>query len=154
MRILIPLLMLLLAGCVPATLLPTPTLIPMTLSPQIQHAYDLLRRAGVFSGPAVGVAGTTPDTVMALRTIVAEPHAEKILQNLLNEAELPGQLYALAGLYVLDPAHARVIAPKYLVSNESIATTFGCVNARDTVANVAREIMDGSLARALAKPEP
>ncbi len=145
-----------LAGCAPATATPppTPTRILITMSPPIQQAYDLLRNTGRFSGPAVGVAATTPDTVLALRAIVQEPEAEKILQNLLHDAGLPGQLYALAGLYVLNPDEARLVAQQYETSNEQVETMFGCIVAKDTVGNVARQIMEGTLAYALAKPEP
>ena len=132
---------------------PTPTAFEVGLAPEIQPAYRLLRTPGVFSGPAVGVAATTPDTVKALRVILKDPAAENIFKQLLAEAAPAGQLYALAGLYVINPEFARMAAQPYESSPKIVHTQFGCVNAEMPISEVTKQILEGSLPRALAGTE-
>lgn len=153
------------AACRPLSLVATPTptqTIPHTptpgafeegLAPEIQPAYRLLRTTAVFSGAAVGVAATTPDTVQALRLILKDPAAEDIFRQLLAEATPAGQLYALAGLYVINPEFARTAATPYESSQEMVRTQFGCVNAEMPISEVTEQILEGSLPRALAGTE-
>lgn len=131
----------------------TPTAFETTLAPEMQEAYRLLHAPGVFSGPAVGVAATTPDAVKALRVVLKDPAAEKIFRQLLAEATSEGQLYALAGLYVINPEYARMVAKPYQSSKKMVQTQFGCVNAGMPVSEVTQQILEGNLPRALAGTE-
>ncbi len=133
--------------------IPTPSVFETTLAPEIQEAYRLLRTTGTFSDSGVGVAAAMPDTVKALRLILQDSAAEKIFQQLLAEATLEGQLYALAGLYVINPESARVAAKPYQSSEQMVQTQFGCVNARMPVSEVTQQILEGTLPRALAGTE-
>jgi len=132
---------------------PTPTAFQLGLAPEIQKAYQLLRAPGAFSGPTVGVAATTPDTVKALRVILKDPAAENIFKQLLAEATPAGQLYALAGLYVINPEFARRVAKPYESNQTMVQTQFGCVNAEMPISKVTKQILEGGLPRALAGTE-
>jgi len=132
---------------------PNPTAFEVKLAPEIQPAYRLLRTTAVFSDAAVGAAGTTPDTVKALRLILNDPAAESIFKQLLAEATPAGQLYALAGLYVINPEFARLAAKPYESSQEMVQTQFGCINAEMPISEVTMQILDGTLPRALAGNE-
>ncbi len=128
----------------------TPTAFETTLAPALQEAYRSLRTTNTFSGPAVGVAATTPDTVKALRVILKDPAAEKMLKQLLAEATWEGQLYALAGLYVINPEFARTVAKPYQSNLKMVQTLFGCITAEMPVSEVTKQILEGNLPRALA----
>lgn len=135
---------------------PTSTTTPAkTPEPEIRQAYETLRAARTFAGAHVGIAGTTPDTVLALRLLLEAPAADSLLKRLLDEATLPGQLYALAGLYLVDPDHTRAAAARYLASDAEVETMFGCIGGEQKVSDLAAQILDGDLLRALAgRPGP
>lgn len=125
---------------------------PPELSTEGQKAYEVLREAEVFAGASVGIAGTTPKTVEAFRMLLREPEADEALRALLDRATRPGQLYALAGLYFIDPDYFQRAVKPYLRSDAEVQTFFGCIMDRQRVAKMAERIEDGSLPRAFRGP--
>lgn len=62
-------------------------------------------------------------------------------------------MYTLAGLYVINPEFARMAAKPYESSQKMVQTQFGCVNAEMPISEVTKQILEGSLPRALAGTE-
>lgn len=149
----------LLASCTPFALPARPT-VPRPMptgtpaspsSPEIRQAYETLRTADAFANAHVGVIGMTPDTVLALRAILEDPAAAQLFRQLLTEAALPGQLYALAGLYLIDPDEARAAAAPYLANDAEVETVFGCLVGPEKVSDLAAQILEGDLPRSLVE---
>ena len=68
----------------------------------------------------------------------------------MDEATLPGQLYALAGLYLIDPDHVRSVAAGYQSSSQEIDCMSGCIMYKCKVSDVMESILSGEASRALA----
>lgn len=107
--------------------------------------FETVQAADKFSGAYVGIAATTPPTVLAWRTLLAQPDADRSFKLLVADATLPGQLYGLAGVYFTDPPALESLAAPYLVRPDSIWTAFGCIESRDLARSIAGRILDGTL---------
>ncbi len=59
-------------------------------------------------------------------------------------------MYALAGLYVINPEFARLAARPYESSPKMIQTQLGCGNAEMPISAVTKQILEGSPPRVLA----
>jgi hypothetical protein len=73
----------------------------------MELAVTTLRAAPSFDAAQVGYAGIAPPEVLAWRLILQHPKRDSIFSSVLSNASLPGQLYALAGLYFADGAAYR-----------------------------------------------
>jgi len=116
-------------------------LAPQPLPPE----YGTVLSTDTFSGAYVGIAATTPPTVLAWRVLLAHPDADRIFKQLLADATLPGQLYGLAGVYFTDPPAFEALAAPYLVRGDTIWTQFGCIVSLDPARMIAGRILDGTL---------
>jgi len=92
----------------------------------IKEAYNILLQADRFSGPMVGVSGQMPDTVKAFLNLLQSPRAEETFSNLLEQATLAGQLYALCGLYYADPHKFKEQIEEYRHRDDMVTTQFEC----------------------------
>jgi hypothetical protein len=102
-------------------------------------AAAVLLNTNEFASFAVGVAGTTSTQALAWRVIMQSPAADSVFKGLLAVASRPGQLYALAGLRLIDSAaYARGAAYQRSLGGE-VSTLFGCIGGRQSVA----AILDG-----------
>jgi hypothetical protein len=91
-----------------------------------QKAYNVLLHADRFSGPMIGITGRMPETVEALLSLVQAPQASEAFKALLEEATLPGQLYALCGIYFTDRKAFKQAVERYRYRDDSVETQFGC----------------------------
>ena len=118
---------------------------PPGLGPEAQKAYALLKEVNVFSSTSVGVAGTTPESVSAFRTLLAGPHASTCFKTLLEEATTAGQLYALCGLWFTDPAAFKAGIEKHRRSDAQVETLEGCIASRQPVREVIESKATGAV---------
>jgi hypothetical protein len=63
-----------------------------------------LERAQLFAVGPISEDARTSDGELSLRALLAQPEAKPKLRRLIDSASVPGQLYALLGLRVLDTA--------------------------------------------------
>src|SRR5262245_5683289 len=91
--------------------------------------YWLLLSTRVFAGSAVGDGCNVSDEVTAFRLLLKKPYADVAFKDLLQNAGLPGQLYALCGLYFTDPNAFRSVVGKYCSMEEEIPTLFYCIGS-------------------------
>lgn len=108
------------------------------------QAFEVLAKAATFSSAHVGFSGETPQTVHAFRHLLRDPDGAQIFRRLLDEASLAGQLYALAGLYLVDPSVFQEAARRYEGRAETVEAMFGgCVIDTCTVTEVVDKISAG-----------
>jgi hypothetical protein len=89
--------------------------------------YACLRVVTMFLGIAVGEGDELPKVIDAFHMILDHPRAAEAFKDLLGEARLGGQLYALCGLYLTDPATFRTAVEPYRRLRTKIdACRFGC----------------------------
>src|SRR5256885_15792624 len=81
--------------------LPTPPDLPSTSDP-ITLAAEILRQTDRFASVGVGPAGITSTQALAWRVVSQSPVADSGFRSLLRDAPRPGQLYALACLFIPD----------------------------------------------------
>jgi hypothetical protein len=89
--------------------------------------YETLRNAETFAAGHVGRAGSTSDAEAALFNLLSEPDPAPMLNRLLSEATMPGQLYALWGLAVLRSSDFDKAVKKYVSASEHVQTQNGCL---------------------------
>ncbi len=106
------------------------------LSAQGVKAYDIVRTTDTFSSAHVGFAGTTPAVVWAFRDLLAETNADAAFKSLLQEATLPGQLYALCGLWFTDQAEFKKQVARYRAMPGKVKTMVGCSVGDDALADL------------------
>jgi len=120
------------------------------LGPAGKDAFALLLHTAEFSGPTVGAIGITPDSVYAFRVLLSEPSSLEVFRILVQEASLAGQLYGLAGLYLLDELAFQSAHERFQHRREPVMTHAGCSEAEERLEDVALEIAHGELPRLLA----
>ena len=115
-----------------------------------KKAYKTLLKARMFSLDRVGIAGQTPETVEAFRFLLADPLGPQSFKQLLEEGSLPGQVYALAGIYLTDPPSFHEAAARFEDNAQMLETAFGgCVISCSSVRDLVRMISDGEIAENL-----
>jgi hypothetical protein len=112
--------------------------------------YRVLERAERFATGPVGGGAETPHEAIALEKLLEDPQAAIALRDLLERAPLPGQLYALCGLYHADRRLFSSLAGKHAGSAARVTTQHGCiVRKQGSVLDVVPRILDGSTPREL-----
>jgi hypothetical protein len=90
-------------------------------------ALEILRGADYVSlGPA-GFAAVTPSPVLAWRALIEDPEAPTLFQRLLRDASPAGQVYAMAGLYLVDLDAFRAGLPILRSHPSPIRWQDGCI---------------------------
>ena len=113
--------------------LPTAKLTPF--SSRTQSAIRLLASTREFGGSAVGVAGLPTPQVVALRELIAAPHAKEALEVVLEHGTVEAQLMALSGLFYADPVGQRERVERFAASEATAAVRHGgcMVGTRDVL---------------------
>ena len=107
--------------------------------------YQLVKTTDTFTVGGIGFAGTLSQQEKAFRRLLEQPAPIEQCKKLLSEAELPGQLYGLLGLRLLDPKAFAASLPRYKASRLEVRTMRGCVVMQVAAAKVAGEIEKGDL---------
>ena len=107
----------------------------------------VLKESDIFNSSAVGVAGVTPNEVLAWRVVFNSPNRDEVFQDILASGSVPAQLYALAGLWFGD-AQPFVSGTRIMRSQHGLVRTMrGCIVSTERVSDVVREIQLGSWSR-------
>jgi hypothetical protein len=92
-----------------------------------REAFQTLLNATRFEDAFVGFARTRSKLVKAYCTLLSEPGADRAFKNLLEHATLPGQLYALCGLYSTDSSYFLLVVQRYRHVTTPVETQSGCI---------------------------
>jgi hypothetical protein len=106
------------------------------LSVEGKKAFDTLLSANQFEDKANGYAGEPSKLVEAFNVLLNEPMADTAFKKVLEKATLPGQLYALCGLWFTDNAYFRSAVESYRFSDQRVMTLFGCIGGAASVSNL------------------
>ena len=123
------------------TALPPPDRPPPTHP--VTLAADILRHTDRFASVGVGPAGVTSTQALAWRVVYQSPQADSVFRSLLRDATRPGQLYALAALFVSDQASYFREAARQRAQGGDVLTQVGCIVSRQSVASVLAEMDSG-----------
>jgi hypothetical protein len=80
--------------------------------------------------------GKTPESVQALRCMTQELNAVQRLRKVAQVSSMPGQLYALIGLRILDEQEFKRLLPRYSANTTTVQTVSGCIAGQETVAKI------------------
>lgn len=97
------------------------------LSEKGQAAFQTLLLAEQFEDNFIGVAAQPSKLVAAYRALLKEPEADMAFKNLLDQATLAGQLYALCGIYFTDHPFFLSVLGKYQNREDTVRVQFGCL---------------------------
>lgn len=92
----------------------------LSLSKEGELAYQKLLKTTTFKIHASDYEGNVYEDVQAFRVIMAEESADQAFKQLIKTATLPGQLYALCGLYFTDPNHFSFLSKQYKDSSKAV----------------------------------
>ena len=107
----------------------------LALTNEGREAVQVLGRAAVFGGAAVGYGGTPVAEVRALRTLLREDRAADALAVVLEHGTLPAQLMALSGLYFADHASFEAHLSRYRAMPAAVRYRHdGCMANEELVA--------------------
>jgi len=118
---------------------------PLTLAGR--DAYLRLQAESVFVSARIGYAGVSSEQAHALRTLLAEPN-HRIFRILMDRGAHPAaRLYGLLGLRLTDPVRYGNAHIELAYDQTRLQTQYGCIVAERTVADITREIDEGSMPR-------
>ena len=119
-----------------------------------RQAFRVLLRVDQFAWIAYPPVGT-PHQVLAFRKLMREPQAAKVFRFLVYNALPPGQLYGLAGLYLLDRAAFEGTLARLTDRPEIVEVNFLGRACEESFAVLLGSIATGGLSNVLAgDPEP
>jgi len=101
-----------------------------------KKAYDTLVVAKRFEDVAIGVDGHLSVLVKAYRELLKQPLADLAFKSLLKEATLPGQLYALCGVYYTDHSFFLTVIEEYKNRGDYVEVMFGCLGGGMPVSEI------------------
>jgi len=87
----------------------------------------MLLAANQFEDKAIGYSAAPSKLVEAYCIIRRESAADKAFKDLLEHATLPGQLYALCGLFLTDPSYFRRVVDEYRHTDREVWIQSGCI---------------------------
>ena len=111
----------------------------------VPTAYEELLSTEVFAWPLVGFVGRPSRQACAFAALSRSPDARSLFVQLMEDAELAGQLYALCGLYSLSREDYFLAADRFLYRDDLVWTVSGCVTSQRSVGNIAQWIDSGQL---------
>jgi hypothetical protein len=97
------------------------------------EAIAILETTDTFAGTGVGIAGQRSSQACAFATLIRQPDAAALFQDLLAKGKTAGQLYALSGLYFADPPAFRAAVEPYRGRTDLVNTFFGCIQGGQAV---------------------
>jgi len=115
----------------------------------LELAAEVLRTAERFNAAQVGYAGVTPPEALAWRVVMRSQRADSILENIIGTGTRPGQLYALAGLQLVDSATYKTALRRFTRSDEPVPTMIGCIVSTIPLPTLVKEIDSGLWTREL-----
>ena len=101
-----------------------------------KKAYDTLVVAKRFEGVAIGIDGHDSELVKAYRELLKQPLADEAFKSLLKKATLPGQLYALCGVYYTDHSFFLTVIEEYKNRGDYVEVMFGCLGGGMPVSEI------------------
>lgn len=110
----------------------------LPLSGQGIKAYRIVKKADKFYDSRVGYGGDTPEVVHAFQDLLNEKRADVAFKALLEKATLPGQLYALCGLWFTDPEEFKRKLPHYSRLKGEVPTMMGCIVDEDPISELVK----------------
>ena len=116
---------------------------------------ETLRTAAMFSIGPVGFAAQTSPEELALKAILRGPDPVPALLGVLEEATPAGELYALLGLSVADPATFRREAERLRTGElgaREVSTMTGCIVSPERFEELVERIERGQYAPRLETP--
>jgi hypothetical protein len=108
--------------------------VTIKLSAEGQKAYENLLVATQFEDIVLGSAAVPSKLVEAYNVLLNEPAADLAFKQLLERGTLPGQLYALCGLWFTDNLFFRSAIEKYRNSEKWVGMLSGCLGGGTSVA--------------------
>jgi hypothetical protein len=118
-----------------------------TVADPLALAAEILRRTDRFASVGMGFAGITSAQALAWRVIFQSPAADSVFNSLLIDGTRPGQLYGLAGLFLIDrPRYIHAAAQQRALGGE-VATQFGCVGSWQPVSGILDQMDRGYWSR-------
>ena len=100
---------------------------PISDSLRLAMALAQLSRATSFTSAYVGFSGSVPLEVRAWGTVLRSRGADSAFKSLLETATPAGQLFALTGIYLTDPAYFRRQLSAYRGRSDTVHTIVGCI---------------------------
>ena len=140
------------------TLVTLLVLAPLRSAPQVavrirpsalELAAEVLRTAERFNAAQVGYAGVTPPEALAWRVVVRSQRADSILEDIIGTGTRPGQLYALAGLHLVDSATYKTTLRRFTRLDEPVPAMIGCIVSTIPLPTLLKEIDSGLWTREL-----
>ena len=125
----------------------------------VRVAFATLREAETVKTAYAGLEGELAEETRAFREVMAAPDAPRQFERLLEQAGLAGQMYALAGLYLVDRERFEAAAPRYRGDEREVKVLAGDVGGTAPVAAIVGyaasvglpgSIREGSWPRSLA----
>ena len=125
----------------------------------VRAAFAALQVAEMVKTAYAGLEGEIADETRAFREVMAAPDAPRQFERLLEQGGLAGQMYALAGLYLMDRERFEAVAPRYRGDTREVKVLVGDVGGTAPVAaivgyaasvGVPGSIREGSWPRSLA----
>ncbi|HSO35281.1 MAG TPA: hypothetical protein VLT33_22285, partial [Labilithrix sp.] len=99
-------------------------------------AYETLKTATVFESAHVGYGGELSHNAKAFRALLAAPDPRRAMRALYTEGSLAGKLYAVAGLYLVDPESFEPAARALAKRGGDVMTRYGCMGGSSTITEI------------------
>jgi len=103
-----------------------------------EDALHVLQTTEQFEDTAIGEGGRPSAEVFSFVRLLNEPDAVQVFHSLLDQAHVAGQLYALAGLYLLDHDLYATQIGRYKTNDTWVSTMFGCIISAMKVSDIVR----------------
>jgi len=105
----------------------------------IEKEYSLLKNAEYFTKGPIGVAGKTPETLIALKILLKHTNSKSLLHDLIEEASHEGKLYALIGLYFVDYEYYMKQVQHFNQVQINVRTYEGCIISVEKMSDILRK---------------
>jgi hypothetical protein len=99
-------------------------------------AYETLKTATVFEDSHIGYGGSLSPNAAAFRAILASPDPKATMRALYTEGTVVGKLYAVAGLYLVDPPAFEPAVRALAKHGGNVKIQQGCMRGEMPVAEV------------------
>ena len=114
-------------------LLSPPAVPPLVTMDPLSLSVAVLKQSETFKAAAVGVAGITPDEVLAWRVIFSSPNRDEAFRDVLVSGSVAGRLYALAGLRFGDGNEFAAAAKRLKAHGGLVTTVRGCIVSSESL---------------------